>query len=63
MSFSSLFPTNSYLNKFFTEKRISDDGRAYTKQEFIAFYGNTDKWAEAGAVVAQFEQPFYSNYD
>ena len=28
-------------------KRIADDGLAYTKEEFIDFYGGTDEWDEA----------------
>lgn len=34
------------------QKRLSDDGNAYTRQEFIEFFGGTAEWEAARSVLA-----------
>jgi hypothetical protein len=33
-----------------TETRIAEDGVAYTKEQFVEFYGGTDEWDAAGPI-------------
>lgn len=45
MTYSSLFPTNSYLNRFFAEKEISDEVYEITDSRGL------DHFIETGAVI------------